>query len=92
MDNNRLKASKPKKVIVKEVPNDELILAIRNSDAPLQPFTQGVAFDSDGNLVSEMTDGKWQTVKEESSWDKKLKEELNNGDDTWGSIAKRYKK
>ena len=30
--------------------------------------------------------------KEMSAWDKKLKEELNNGDDTWGSIAKKYKK
>ena len=30
--------------------------------------------------------------KEVSAWDKKLKEELDNGDDTWGSIAKKYKK
>lgn len=30
--------------------------------------------------------------KEMSAWDKKLKEELDNGDDTWGSIVKKYKK
>lgn len=30
--------------------------------------------------------------KEISAWDKKLKEELENGDDTWGSIAKKYRK
>ena len=30
--------------------------------------------------------------KELSAWDKKLKEELDRGDDTWGSITKKYKK
>jgi hypothetical protein len=29
--------------------------------------------------------------EELSAWDKKLKEELDNGDDTWGSISKKYK-
>jgi hypothetical protein len=29
--------------------------------------------------------------KEESPWDKKLKEELDRGEDTWGRISKRYK-
>jgi hypothetical protein len=27
-----------------------------------------------------------------SAWDKKLKEELENGDDTWGQISRKYKK
>jgi hypothetical protein len=109
-----MKNYKPKKVTVKEVPNEELILAITNSDAPLQPFTEGVATDGNGNWYSldealSMVD-EWKTSsrksaeyeidcsreedkkKEESAWDKKLKEELNNGDDIWGAIARKYKK
>ena len=33
-----------------------------------------------------------QPEKELSAWDKKLKEELERGDDIWGSISKKYKK
>jgi hypothetical protein len=49
-----------------------------------------------GILECEDCKDQWEEVlkKEEtlSTWDKKLKEELENGDDIWGSIAKKYKK
>jgi hypothetical protein len=45
--------------------------------------------------AAECPDCKEQWDKEQkplSAWDKKLKEELENGDDTWGSISRKFKK
>lgn len=42
--------------------------------------------------TTEQKKEEWKVEPEnESAWDKKLREELENGDDTWGAISKKYK-